>query len=74
MRLCVADVVYPGVKSKRAFTNVFLTRDSRFPEWLQGQLRMINILIFFIFVFRKQLEASGNPAKSEEKIFREGVQ
>ena len=49
MRFCVADVIYPGVKSKRALTNVFVTITSRFREWSQGELRMINILMFFIF-------------------------
>ena len=47
MRFCVADVIYPGVKSKRAFTNVFVTRARHFREWLQGELRMTNILMFF---------------------------
>ena len=47
MRICVAEVIYPGVKSKRALTKVFVTRASRFRDWSQGELRMINILMFF---------------------------
>ena len=50
MRFCVADMIYPGVKSKRALTNVFVTGASRFREWSQGELRMINILMFFYFL------------------------